>query len=79
MEVAVAVATEVAEKGAVIVERAKLARVVLRRVIGRKVDDYFDSVCMGRGDEVVKLGPGITRIAEVFFNAFEIAGLVAVV
>jgi hypothetical protein len=39
MEVAVAVATEVAEKGAVIVERAKLARVVLRRVIGRKVDD----------------------------------------
>ena len=44
MEVAVAVATEVAEKCAVVVKRAKLSGVVLSRVIGRKIDDDFDSV-----------------------------------
>ena len=30
-------------------------------------------------DEVVKLGPGITRVAEVFLDAFEVARLVTVI
>ena len=44
MEVAVGVAAEVTEKRAVVVKRAKLARVVLSRMVRREVDDYFDSV-----------------------------------
>ena len=57
MEVTVAVAGEVAEKCAVIVKRAKLAGVVLSAVVGREIDDDFDSVLMSRSDEVVKLSP----------------------
>src|ERR1043165_9787713 len=34
---------------------------------------------MRRADEVVEVGPGITRVAEVFFDAFELAWLVAVI
>src|SRR5947199_269397 len=44
-----------------------------------EVDDHLDAVAVGGGDKVVKLGPGVAGIAEVFFDAFEVACLVAVI
>src|ERR1041385_6557963 len=79
MKETVCVAGVVAEKRAVVVKRAKLARVVLSRVIRRKVDDDFDSTRVRGADEVVKLGPRITRVAEMFLDAFEVARLVTVI
>ena len=44
MEIAVAVAAEVAEKSAVVVQSAKLARVVLGLMVRRKIYDHLDTV-----------------------------------
>ena len=79
MKVAVGVAREITEERAVVVKRAKLAGVVLSRVIRRKVDDDFDSIRVRCADEIVKLGPRITRVAKVFLDAFEVARLVTVI
>ena len=79
LKVAVCIVSEIAEKDAVIVKRAKLACIVLRCVVGCKIDDDLNSVLVGGSDEVVKLGPCIVCVTEMFFNAFEIASLVTVI
>ena len=79
MEVTIAVAGEITEKRAVIVKRAKLARVVLRGMVRSEVDDHLDPILMGGSDEIVKLGPRIARVAKVFFNTLEVAGLITVI
>jgi hypothetical protein len=54
VKVAVGVVSVVAEEHAVIVERAELARVVLRRMVGREVYDDLDAVLVRGRDEVVE-------------------------
>src|SRR5438067_11679691 len=48
-------------------------------MVGRKVDDDFDPVLMSRRDQIIEIRPGVARVTEVFFDALEVAALVAVI
>ncbi len=79
MKVAVRIAGVVAEKSSVVVKRAKLARVVRSRMVRGKIDDDFNPALVRRRNQIVEVGPGVTGVAKVFFDALEVASLIAVI
>ena len=79
VKVTIGVVGVIAEKAAIVIKRAKLAGVVLSRVVGRKVDDDLDAILMGGRNHGIEIGPGIAGVAEVFFDPFEITALVTVI
>src|SRR5437868_6080627 len=79
MEITVAVVGVITEEGAVVIQRTKLAGVVLGRVVGGKVNDYLDAILMSCRNHGIKIGPGVARVTEVFFYPFEVATLITMI
>src|SRR5205085_11868511 len=48
-------------------------------MVGREINDDLDAVCMRGRDEAIKVCPSFRGVAEMLFDAFEVAPLIAVI